>query len=71
VIRVETPAGAGYGDPFLREPEQVLADVVAGKVSLEGAGRLYGVVIREGRIDLEQTRMARSRAEKHGEKVEL
>ncbi len=44
-VRVETPAGAGFGDPFKRDPTRVLADVVAGKVSAAAAKELYGVVI--------------------------
>jgi N-methylhydantoinase B len=59
VIRLETPAGAGFGDPFERDPERVLADVLAGKVSAEKARDLYGVAIRgEGiaiAIDHDQT----------------
>jgi N-methylhydantoinase B len=45
VIRVETPAGAGYGDPRERDPRRVLADVRAGKVSAEAAQRDYGLDI--------------------------
>jgi N-methylhydantoinase B len=44
VLRV--PGGGGYGDPFARDPERVLADVVDGYVSIEAARELYGVVIR-------------------------
>jgi N-methylhydantoinase B len=40
------PGGAGFGDPFQRPVEAVLADVVGGYVSLEGAARDYGVVVR-------------------------
>jgi N-methylhydantoinase B len=46
------PGGAGYGDPFRRPVDAVLADVVSGYVSLESAERDYGVVIRDlGRPD--------------------
>ncbi|MFN8592038.1 MAG: hydantoinase B/oxoprolinase family protein [Thermomicrobiales bacterium] len=45
-VRVALPGGAGFGDPFLRPAAAVLADVVGGYVSLEGAARDYGVVIR-------------------------
>jgi N-methylhydantoinase B len=44
-VRVETPAGAGFGDPFTRAPTRVLADFVAGKVAREAALKLYGVAI--------------------------
>ncbi len=45
-VKLNLPGGGGYGPPFEREPEQVLADVVNGYVSLEAAEREYGVVIR-------------------------
>ena len=37
--------GGGYGDPFEREPERVLRDVIEEKVTPEHAAREYGVVI--------------------------
>ncbi len=42
VVRIETPAGAGFGDPRARDPALVRADVADGKVSAEAAARLYG-----------------------------
>ena len=66
-IRVETPAGAGYGDPFEREAWRVLADVVAEKVSPEAARRDYGVVIVDGQVDEEATRALRERPRQTGE----
>jgi N-methylhydantoinase B len=50
VLRLRTTGGGGWGDPFEREPELVLQDVVRGLVSEEAAERDYGVVIREGAI---------------------
>jgi N-methylhydantoinase B len=47
-VRLRLPGGAGYGDPLAREPERVLADVVAGYVTLDEAARAYGVVVRDG-----------------------
>jgi N-methylhydantoinase B len=44
---VELGGGGGFGVPFERDPERVLADVRAGYVSLEAAARDYGVVIRQ------------------------
>jgi N-methylhydantoinase B len=45
--RVETalPGGAGYGNPFERDPAAVLKDVLNGYVTLEAAARDYGVAI--------------------------
>jgi len=43
--------GGGYGDPLLRDPGKVAADIDSGAVSPEAAARLYGVVLREGTAD--------------------
>src|SRR5205085_2033021 len=40
-----TGGGAGMGDPLLREPERVAADIGAGYVRPEVAERIYGVVL--------------------------
>jgi len=40
-------AGGGYGNPLERDPEAVLEDVVAEKVTKEHAVEAYGVVINE------------------------
>ena len=39
--------GGGYGDPLERDPAAVLEDVKDGYVSIDGARRDYGVVVRE------------------------
>jgi N-methylhydantoinase B len=59
--RVETalPGGGGYGNPFEREPEAVLEDVLNGYVSLEAAERDYGVVISSTRRPDEQVALPR------------
>lgn len=41
------PAGGGYGDPMLRDPEMVLADVTDGLISINTAANDYGVVITD------------------------
>jgi N-methylhydantoinase B len=73
--RVDTalPGGGGYGDPFQRDAQAVLQDVLNGYVSLEAAERDYGVVIRSSKradelvslprhfaIDAEATRKLRT-----------
>ena len=45
VIRIRTTGGGGWGDPLDREVAEVVRDVEWGKVSVEGAGRDYGVVL--------------------------
>lgn len=54
------PGGAGFGDPYLRDPETVLSDVRRGFVSTESAARDYGVAIADGRIDARQTATLRA-----------
>jgi N-methylhydantoinase B len=44
-VLLALPGGGGYGDPRERDPEQVLADVVDGYVSIDAARELYGVAI--------------------------
>ncbi len=60
---VEVGGGGGFWNALERDPEQVLADVRAGYVSLDAARRDYGVVIHQyGRkfaLDTEATREMR------------
>lgn len=44
-FRLVGAGGGGFGPALAREPERVLADVIAGKVTVEGAARNYGVAI--------------------------
>jgi N-methylhydantoinase B len=69
VVLIETGGGGGWGHPFDREPERVLADVMGGFVSAESALRDYGVVLRaDGRaVDAEAT--ARRRADRPAAKL--
>ena len=62
-VRHTTAAAGGYGDPRRRDPELVLADVVDGKVTPEGAERDYGVVVRRApwRVDSEATTRLRTK----------
>ena len=48
VFRHILPGAGGYGDPLERDPERVLDDVIAEKVSVERAAADYGVVIDAG-----------------------
>ena len=62
VVRVQTNAGGGYGNPFERDPELVLNDVREQYVTLEGARRDYGVAIDPTNlvVDDEATRKLRA-----------
>jgi N-methylhydantoinase B len=45
VVYVNWQGGGGYGDPLLRDPAAVAADVAEGKVTEAGARDVYGVVV--------------------------
>ncbi len=61
VLRIETGGGGGWGHPFDRPAEQVLADVQGGFVSAEAAEAQYGVATRDGAaIDAARTAALRS-----------
>jgi N-methylhydantoinase B len=53
--------GGGYGDPILRDPAQVAADLTAGKITAGAARDIYGVIITaEGGADQTATEQARA-----------
>ncbi len=61
-IRHTTAGAGGYGDPLLRDPAVVLADVRDGKVTPEAAARDYGVAVARApwRVDAEATERLRA-----------
>ena len=55
-VRIESPGGGGYGNPWSRPPEKVARDVRLGFVSRENARTLYGVEVdRDGQVDVQAT----------------
>ncbi|MFP5346073.1 MAG: hydantoinase B/oxoprolinase family protein, partial [Actinomycetes bacterium] len=52
--------GGGFGDPLTRDPDDVLEDVIDGYVSVERAGKDYGVVVREVDPELDQYEIDRT-----------
>ncbi|PYO30474.1 MAG: hypothetical protein DMD86_13495 [Candidatus Rokuibacteriota bacterium] len=60
-VRIVSPGGGGYGDPFARDPELVRGDVANGFVTLDEAAERYGVVLRDGAVDAGETRRRRER----------
>jgi N-methylhydantoinase B len=50
LIRGIEAGGGGYGDPFERDPDLVVSDVLEGWVSPDAAENTYGVVLR-GSLD--------------------
>jgi N-methylhydantoinase B len=51
VLYLHWQGGGGYGDPLLRDPEDVARDLSEGKVTLAGALEGYGVVLVDGQVD--------------------
>jgi N-methylhydantoinase B len=62
ILRIETGGGGGWGHPFDRETERVLADVRGGFVSRARAEEHYGVVLADDGASLDVTATARRRA---------
>lgn len=60
ILRMETGGGGGYGHPFDRPVDAVLADVLGGFVSISAAERLYGVAVRGGKVDAASTETLRA-----------
>jgi N-methylhydantoinase B len=61
-VVLETAGGGGYGDPWIRDPETVRADVLDRKVSVDAAHDVYGVIMTEDAVvDEEETRRWRAR----------
>jgi len=63
VIKITTPGGGGWGNPYERNPKNVLWDVIEGLVSPKRASDVYGVVIdlKTVEIDFEKTQNLRQR----------
>jgi N-methylhydantoinase B len=61
-VIIQTVGCGGWGDPFERDPDAVLIDVLEGLVSVEAAKQTYGVVIEPTamRRDDAATRLARA-----------
>ena len=47
LVTFRTPGGGGWGDPFTRDPQAVLADIAEGLVSPEAARTQYGIALTE------------------------
>jgi N-methylhydantoinase B len=72
LVSIRTGAGGGWGDPLERDPAHVLHDVSAELITRETARLLYGVVLAEGKleVDLAATLALREdlRAQRQGQK---
>ncbi len=60
-VSFQTPGGGGYGSPFERDPRAVLKDVIGGKISIDRALDIYGVVITKStrQVDSDSTQQLR------------
>ena len=61
-----TGGGGGWGNPFEREPERVLQDVIQGYVSLDAAERDYGVKINAATLTVDLALTNGLRSSKNG-----
>ncbi len=59
-IYVSTPGGGGFGNPMKRDPKAVLRDVKRGYYTIAEAKELFGVVIRDDKVDESATISART-----------
>jgi N-methylhydantoinase B len=59
VLYLSWQGGGGYGDPLHRDPAAVADDVREQKVSPAAALQVYGVVLRDGVVDGEETAVLR------------
>ncbi len=59
VIQHIQAGGGGHGKPLERDPDRVLADVENEFITAQYADDVYGVVIRGGKVDLDETRRRR------------
>jgi N-methylhydantoinase B len=63
VFSVQMAGGGGFGPVLERDPQRVLEDVLDGKISVERARRVYGVLIdiEREQIDVSATQAERAR----------
>ena len=61
IICIDTTGSGGYGPPWQRDPELVLADVLDRRVSSEQAFSTYGVMVTDSQIDYSATRARRAK----------
>lgn len=62
ILRVRVAGAGGWGDPRMREPERVQEDVRNGKVSMERAKNVYGVILHPESLEIDRVATADLRA---------
>ena len=68
VYRAVSMGGGGYGDPLDRDPRLVADDVERLLVSREWAARVYGVLLREGTLEIDAEATASRRQDVRDER---
>ena len=71
VVRVSSQGGGGWGDPLERDPQQILADVLDGRVSMEQARDVYGLEVDPRTLELDLAATQRARADLAGKQIHL
>ena len=63
-VQITVPSGGGFGDPFLRDPQRILEDVLDGFTTVAAAERDYGVVLTDenGELHLDEDATSELRA---------
>jgi N-methylhydantoinase B/oxoprolinase/acetone carboxylase alpha subunit len=61
VLQICTPCGGGYGNPFERDPQLVLSDVLDDFTTIEDAKTSYGVIIDPTTMLVDETATALAR----------
>ncbi|GAB3680638.1 hydantoinase B/oxoprolinase family protein [Saccharopolyspora tripterygii] len=65
-LEIKVPNSGAYGDPFRRDPEKVLSDVLDGYTTVDLAEQDYGVVIEPGSMSVDTVRTGELRAARPG-----
>ncbi len=55
VISIQTGGGGGWGNPLERDPQLVVRDIRAGLMTEEAAAAVYGVVMVNGKSEVDET----------------
>ena len=66
VFRCEMPGSGGYGDPLQRDPSRLAEEARQGKISIDRAREVYGVVFKTGTLDVDQRRTRALRRDVEG-----
>lgn len=62
LVSIRTGAGGGWGDPLERDPALVLEDVRAELIARDTATEVYGVVLEQGKLEVDTAATAALRA---------